>query len=228
MTPSDTHPVSRRTFLATGGAAAATTLLADRIAAAAFMQNKQELKVALIGCGGRGNGALADAYEAAETTGLDLKLVATADWFKDRAETTGTERGLEPEQCHGGAEGYKQVCASDADLVLMATAPLFRPLHFRAAVEAGKHVFLEKPVACDPVGCRHVLETGRMAGEKGLSVVAGTQRRHHRDYVGQLSALQSSDLGAIRGGTVNWCRANSGTKPATTANPPPTTSCATG
>ena len=193
--------VTRRTFLA---AAAGAPLVAGSLASASFLQDKQEMKVALIGCGGRGNGALKDAMEAAKINGLSMTLVATADWFKDRAEGTGKEYGLDPAQCYGGAEAYKKVCESDADVILMATAPLFRPIHFRAAIEAGKHVFMEKPVAVDPVGCRHIIETGEMAKQKKLSVVAGTQRRHQAPYLAQKAMLDEGDLGAVRGGSVWW------------------------
>ncbi len=201
------NSVSRRTFLASAGlAAAATPLVGASLASASYVQNKQQMKVALIGCGGRGNGALKDAMNAADINGVDMQLVATADWFKDKAEATGKEFDLDPAQCHGGAEGYKRVCESDADVILMAAAPLFRPIHFRAAIEAGKHVFMEKPVAVDPVGCRHIIESGEMAKQKGLSVVAGTQRRHQGPYLAQKAMLDEGELGAVRGGSVWWCQ----------------------
>ena len=89
--------------------------------------------------------------------------------------------------------------------MLLATPPVFRPVHFAAAVAAGKHVFMEKPVAVDPPGGRSVLAMGEKAKAKGLSVVAGTQRRHHRDYLATYKLLQDGAIGAIRGGAVWWC-----------------------
>ena len=86
--------------------------------------------------------------------------------------------GLAADRCFGGYDAYQKVIATDCDYVLMATPPAFRPVHFAAAVEAGKHCFIEKPVAVDPAGARSIIATGEKAKAKGLAVVTGTQRRH--------------------------------------------------
>ena len=94
--------------------------------------------------------------------------------------------------------------ASGCDYVLMATPPAFRPVHFAAAVEAGKHCFIEKPVAVDPVGARSVIATGEKAAAKGLAVVTGTQRRHTAGYLRNKALIDAGAIGAIRGGVVQW------------------------
>ena len=168
-------------------------------------QSTTPMKVALIGCGGRGSGALANHLEAAGHLGINMKVVGVADVFKDSAVGVGRNHGLEEDLCFDGFEGYKQLLDTDPDIVLMATSPNFRPLHFAASIEAGKHVFMEKPVAVDPPGARHIMETGKLADEKGLKVVAGTQRRHSSSYQGQAQAFAEGKAGRILGGTVSWC-----------------------
>jgi len=114
------------------------------------------LKAGLIGCGGRGTGAAQQFLEA----GPNLEVVALADYFQDRVDncraTLLEEKGVEipDEQCFTGFDAYLRLLETDVDVVLMATPPFFRPEHFEASVEARKHVFMEKPVAVDPVGCR--------------------------------------------------------------------------
>ena len=169
--------LNRRSFLGN------TTLAgASLLAGSVFAQNTagggKKVKVALIGCGGRGNGALGDFTAAAKILGLEVELTATADAFKDKAEGAGKKFGLPAEKCFGGFDAYQKAIATDCHFVLMATPPSFRPVHFAAAVEAGKHCFIEKPVAVDPVGARSVIATGEKAKAKGLAVVTGTQRRH--------------------------------------------------
>ena len=84
---------------------------------------------------------------------------------------------------HGQPNAYKEMMKTDADVVLLVTPPIFRPVHFEAAINAGKHVFMEKPVAVDPPGARKIMEMGEVAKQKGLAVVAGTQRRHQLEYL---------------------------------------------
>lgn len=162
--------------------------------------------VALIGCGGRGNGAIANAMEAAANINLTLKLVATADVFKEKAEKTGVRFNLPKERCFGGFPAYRHVMESEADLILLATPPNFRPLHFEAAVNAGKHVFMEKPVAVDPPGARRIIAAGELAKQKGLAVVAGTQRRHQKAYRETAAALEQGALGNLLNARVWWCQ----------------------
>jgi len=104
-----------------------------------------------------------------------------------------------------GFDAYKKLLETDVEIVLMATPPNFRPVHLMASIKAGKHVFMEKPVAVDPPGVRMVIEAGELAKQKGLSIVAGTQRRHSRGYRETAKALEEGAIGKIRGGAVYWC-----------------------
>ncbi len=195
--------INRRSFLGTttfaGASLAASSLFAQNAAG-----GEKKLKVGLIGCGGRGNGALKDFTDAAKILGFEVELTATADAFKDKAEAAGKKMGLPAERCFDGFDGYQKVIATDCQYVLMATPPAFRPLHFAAAVEAGKHCFIEKPVAVDPVGARSVIATGEKAAAKGLAVVTGTQRRHQEGYLRNKALIDAGAIGKIKGGVVQW------------------------
>lgn len=195
--------VSRRDFIKTSAATGMAMLLSgtDKV----FAQRSKKMRVALIGCGSRGNEALGDCLAAGEYLGLGLEVVATADWFRHKAEETGKKYNVLPSRCFGGAEGYKKLLETNANVVLMATPPNFRPVHFEAAIEAGKHVFMEKPVAVDPPGARRIIETGELARQKGLAVVAGTQRRHQSNYRRNQYAVERGAIGKIRGGCLWWC-----------------------
>jgi predicted dehydrogenase len=196
--------VSRRDFMKTSAAGAATILAGKNVIFAGAA--KRKLKIALIGCGGRGNGALGNCMEAAtHIDGLELELVATADWFKQKAEATGKKYQLDASKCFGGADAYKKLLDTNVDVVLIATSPNFRPVHFEAAIKAGKHVFMEKPVAVDPPGARKIIEVGKLAKQKGLGVVAGTQRRHQANYQRIQYAVERGAIGQIAGGCVWWC-----------------------
>jgi len=195
--------VSRRQFVKTSAAAGVATLLTS--APLVFARPAKKMRVALIGCGGRGNGALGNCMEAGKHIGLDLEVVATADWFADRAERTGKKYDVPASKCFSGGRAYRKLLDTDADVVLIATSPNFRPVHFEAAVKAGKHVFMEKPVAVDPPGARRIIEAGELAKRKGLGVVAGTQRRHQRNYRRNAYAVHHGAIGDIKGGCVWWC-----------------------
>ncbi len=195
--------INRRSFLGT------STLLGAGLAAGSlFAVNLQadtkKLKVGLIGCGGRGNDALKNFLEACKILGIQAELVATGDAFKAAAEATGKSQGLAAERCFGGYDAYQKVVASDCDFVLMATPPAFRPVHLAAAIEAGKHCFIEKPVAVDPVGARAIIATGEKAKAKGLAIVAGTQRRHTAEYLRNKALIDAGAIGQIKGGVVQW------------------------
>lgn len=195
--------MKRRDFLGT------TTLAGASLATApAVLANPPgkggKIKVGLIGCGGRGNGAIKDFLEACKILGIEAEVVATADAFKSKAEQTGKGHGLAPDQCFGGFDAYRKVIATDCDYVLNATPPAFRPLHLRAAIEAGKHCFIEKPVAVDPVGVREVIAIGELAKQKGLAIVSGTQRRHMAGYLRNKALVDAGAIGEIRGGIVQW------------------------
>lgn len=199
----NTHQLNRRSFLGNSTLAGATVL-----AGSAFAQNtaggSKKLKCVIIGCGGRGTGAVNNFLEACKIAGVEGELVAAADAFQAKAESLGKKYGLDAKKCFGGFDAYQKAIAEDCDYVLMATPPNFRPLHFAAAVEAGKHCFIEKPVAVDPVGCRSVIATGEKAKAKGLAVVCGTQRRHSASYLNNKALIDAGAIGEIKGGVVQW------------------------
>ncbi len=164
------------------------------------------LKAGLIGCGGRGSGAAIDFLEA----GNGLEIVAIGDLFQDRVnecrEKLKNEKNvnLPDNKVFVGFDAYKSVIDAGVDIIIMATPPHFRPLHFEAAIAAGKHVFMEKPVAVDPVGVRSVLATAQKATAMGLTVVTGTQRRHQLDYVEAFIKIKEGIIGDITGANVYW------------------------
>ncbi|GAC1515213.1 MAG: Gfo/Idh/MocA family oxidoreductase [Gemmatimonadaceae bacterium] len=166
------------------------------------------LRVGLIGCGGRGTGAARDLIASSE--GVDI--VAMGDLFSDRlvtaraslAEKLGSRFRVDDRHAFSGFDAYRRVVESGVDLVILATPPGFRPAHLRAAIDAGKHVFTEKPVAVDPVGVRSVMATSDLAATKGLAIVAGTQRRHDPRYVETIRRINDGAIGDIVAGHVYW------------------------
>jgi myo-inositol 2-dehydrogenase/D-chiro-inositol 1-dehydrogenase len=196
------HPIPRRDFVSTmalGGLALA--------AAPAVLRGQSvpsKIKVALIGCGGRGTGALSQFIAACKILGAQAEVVALADAFEDRAKQLNETYKLPATKVFVGYDAYQKVMATDCAFVLMATPPAFRPVHFAAAVAAGKHCFIEKPVAVDPVGARAIIATGEEAKKKGLAVVAGTQRRHDASYLKNKALIDAGAIGALRGGVVQW------------------------
>jgi predicted dehydrogenase len=166
----------------------------------------KELKVGLVGCGGRGSGAIINLLDAAD----GIKVVALGDVFADRLnevrERLKNERGQEvPEdKCFVGFDAYKQVIDAGIDMVILTTPPVFRPEQFKYATEKGVHSFLEKPIAVDAKGYRSVMATAKQAQAKGLSVVVGTQRHHERRYVEANKQIQAGLIGEITGGNVYW------------------------
>lgn len=203
---------SRREFLKRSAAAAGTALGGmPLIAARAENGAKRVFKIALIGCGGRGRGALGQHFQAAKylndkfNLALELQVVALADWSQKKAANLGKRYNVPPERCFGGPFAYRKVLEMNPDTVLIATPPVFRPLHFEAAIQAGKHVFFEKPVAVDPPGVRRIMAAGELATKKGLCAVAGTQRRHQQGYNEGARAIKDGVRGRIMGGRVSWC-----------------------
>jgi predicted dehydrogenase len=165
----------------------------------------KKFKIGLVGCGGRGKGATENIIEAAKTLGHEIEVYAIADFFPDRANEVAKKYSIPAERVFSGPAAYHQVMAQPVDIVLLATPPVFRPLHLEAALNANKHVFIEKPVAVDPAGARKVMELGEVAKQKGLSVVAGTQRRHISNYLRNQYAVANGAIGQIVGGQVSWC-----------------------
>jgi predicted dehydrogenase len=162
------------------------------------------VKVALVGCGGRGRGDLKNFLTACSMLGMEGSVVALADAFKDVAEAAAEKLDVSPSLCHAGFDAYRRVAESDADYVLLVTPPLFRPLHLEAMLKAGKHVFIEKPVAVDAAGCRRVLELGEYAKTKNLGISAGMQRRHAAGYLKNAALVKAGAIGKIVGGIVAW------------------------
>jgi len=166
----------------------------------------KELKAGVIGCGGRGSGAAMNFLDA----GPGLSVVALADVFQDRVDDLQKklkeQKGVEvpSENCFIGFDAFEKVIASDVDVVILATPPKFRPEQFEAAVKARKHVFMEKPVAVDPVGVRQVIAAAKMAESLGLKVVTGTQRRHQHKYINILKELNNNAIGRITTAEVYW------------------------
>ena len=169
-----------------------------------YAAGSDKVRLGLIGCGGRGRHDGSNCLKAA----TNVELVAMGDLFKDRLDSGRNmfEANL-PEKvkvtddtCFAGWEAFEKVLACDVDMVILTTPPHFRPEHLRAAVEAGKHVFMEKPVAVDPVGVRSVIESSEMADKKGLTIVAGTQMRKIAHLMEGVKRIQDGDIGEIVGG----------------------------
>ncbi|MDD4646086.1 MAG: Gfo/Idh/MocA family oxidoreductase, partial [Bacteroidales bacterium] len=165
------------------------------------------LKAGLIGCGGRGTGAAMNFLNA----GPNLKITALADLFKDRLDDSRAKlqsadwkQEIADENCFIGFDAYEKLLLTDVDIVILATPPYFRPIHFEAAVQAKKHCFLEKPVAVDPVGARSIMASAKKAEGMELSVITGTQRRHQRDYVEIYKKVAGGAMGAVTGANVYW------------------------
>ncbi|WP_420604042.1 Gfo/Idh/MocA family protein [Flagellimonas sp.] len=202
--------VSRRSFVKTTGLVTGG-LLASSIPFEAMAQTGkvQKLKLAVIGCGGRGTGAAVQAL----TADPDVELVAMADAFKDRLEGSlnaiqehfDGERKINVKEKNRfvGFDAYKNA-VDLADVVVLATPPGFRPLHFEYAISQDKHVFMEKPVATDPAGVRRVLKAAKLAKEKQLNVVVGLQRHYQKKYTTIYDQIQQGAMGKIVSGQVYW------------------------
>jgi predicted dehydrogenase len=204
---------SRRSVLrATAALAAGSVLTPFALASSSAPRSSaNRLRVAIIGCGGRGSGAASDILHASP----DTEIFALADVFPDRAasclknlkeldEDKSARVTVTPERVFTGFDAFKAALATECDVVILATPPGFRPAHFEAAIAAGKHVFLEKPVAVDAVGIRTVLAAAALAKEKKLSVVTGTQRRHEACYLDAMQRILGGDIGDVVTASVFW------------------------
>ncbi|KAA3612462.1 MAG: gfo/Idh/MocA family oxidoreductase [Planctomycetota bacterium] len=197
-----TQSFNRREFLKRGGGAAALPLVASPLLARGVHHGSDVLRVGLVGCGGRGGGAAAQALQADP----GCRLVAMGDAFADRME--GCFQGLKeafPDQVlvdeehkFAGLDAYQKVLDSELDVVLLATPPGFRPAHIAAAVDAGVHIFAEKPIAVDAPGVRSVLESARRAQEKGLALASGFCWRASYPERGIYGQIAEGRLGEIR------------------------------
>ncbi|MBO6575479.1 MAG: Gfo/Idh/MocA family oxidoreductase [Rhodothermales bacterium] len=201
----------QRTTAVVGGAIALPSITN----ASAYYGTDDVIRVGLVGCGGRGTGA---AYQALATS-QNVQLVAVADAFQDQLDSCLENLTREPDDATGeqvrsrvqvppehrfvGFDGYRQVIPL-VDVVLLATPPGFRPIHFAEAVAAGKHVFMEKPVATDAPGVRQVLESAAEAKAKSLNVVVGLQRHYQTVYREWVDRLHAGMIGSMVLGRVYW------------------------
>jgi len=215
--------VSRRDFIKTSSAVGAVALFSGT--SRMFAAGSDKIRLGLIGCGGRGTYDTTNCLNSAE----NVELVAMGDLFSDRLETCrarltrelGDKVKVSGDTCFAGWDAHKKVLACDVDLVILTEPPHFRPAHLRAAVEAGKHVFMEKPVAVDPVGVRSVIESSKMADEKGLTIVGGTQSRRMAHLIEGMKRIHNGDIGEvvggqclrIGGGMLTWSEATKERKP---------------
>ena len=212
---SQKEKTSRRAFLQKSGGLVAASALAGtlKIARGAYAAGDETLKVALIGCGGRGTGA---TVQALATQG-SVKLWAMADLFEDKIEQSlalllkaekgrydrqshenlATKIDVPPERRFVGFDAYQKAIDSGVDVVILTTQPHFRPIHFEYAVQHGKHVFMEKPVATDVPGIRRVLAANKIAEEKNLKVGVGFQRHHDAQYVETVERLLNGAIGDL-------------------------------
>ncbi len=189
---------SRRSFLSFSAAVVGGLSLARSAHAA----GRDRFNIALIGSGFRGSGAAADCMRVAK----HIKLVAIADAFEYRTQNARKALAnyfpdqveVPDEQMFVGLDAYKKAIACDVDMIVQATSPGFRPLHYRAAIEAGKSIFMEKPCCVDAGGFRSMMETNKLADEKGLKVGVGLFRRHMPHYLDAMKKLHNGEQGKIQ------------------------------
>ncbi|WP_423129508.1 Gfo/Idh/MocA family protein [Gaoshiqia sp. Z1-71] len=214
--------LSRRRFLTNAAAAGAIGIIgANALVSCAEKQKTVELnlpplldqapdgkplKAGVIGCGGRGSGAALDFLSA----GPNLTIHALGDVFPDRINDCRKKlkeqanQEVADENIFIGFDAFEKVIDSGVDVVILATPPHFRPQHFEAAVQARKHIFMEKPVAVDPVGIRQVMASAKKAESLGLKIVTGTQRRHQRDYIEVYKQIANGAIGEIVSANCYW------------------------
>jgi len=204
--------ITRRDFLATG-AAAATAISGFPFVKSARAQNVKPLKIGVIGCGGRGTGAAANAL----TADPNIHLVAMADLVPDQIEKSlntlrtkdkdlqgELQKNIKVEKDHifTGPDCHEKLLQTDVDYVILTTPPGFRPRNVEAAVRAGKHMFAEKPVATDPAGVRRILKAAEQAKEKGLSIVVGLNARHDKSVMETVQRIHDGAVGEILSGNI--------------------------
>lgn len=189
--------MTRRKFLGTVATGAAAVTFPNL----AFGQDSDTLRIGLIGCGGRGTDAMINCFDSSP----GVELVAMGDVFADRIASSSNAlkphlKGAfkaTPETSFVGFDAYQKVLDAGCDMVILATPPGFRPTHFEAAINAGKHVFMEKPVAVDGFGVQKILDASDLATSKGLAVVCGTQRRHQASYLETMQRIHDGAIGDV-------------------------------
>ncbi|HEY1187544.1 MAG TPA: Gfo/Idh/MocA family oxidoreductase [Gemmata sp.] len=212
---------NRRDFLK-ATAAAGGVAVANGLSAGAFAGANDVIKVGLVGCGGRGMGAVLDILRAEQKINGNapkLEIVAVADAFKNQAtnavKTLTNEKSdrygpfvkqskITPDTTFDGLDAYEKLLKTDANLVILATPPGFRPYHLEAAVKAGKNIFCEKPVCVDATGARKVYGLVEESKKKNLAIVAGTQRRHQKGYFETIKKIQDGAIGELRAARCSW------------------------
>ena len=210
----ETSKTSRREFVKQTSLLAGGLMAAPLVSNAGYFNSVDDtIKVAVIGCGGRGTGAAMQAL----LTKQNVKLVAMADAFRDRLDECFTALTSEDNEDGNvkakvavteatkfvGFDAYMKAIPL-ADVVILTTPPGFRPIHFEEAIKQGKHVFMEKPVATDPAGVKKVLETAEIAKQKKLNVVVGLQRHYQNSYRELYKRAQDGMIGEITSGQVWW------------------------
>jgi predicted dehydrogenase len=204
---SENQSITRRDFIKASVMASLAAAIPGNLGL--YAAGSDPIRIGLVGCGGRGTGAALDCLNGAE----GVEVVALADLFQDRIdsslnklkETHADKIKVTPERCFTGFDCYQELLAiPEINLVLMATAPHFRPIHLKATIEAGKHVFMEKPVAVDPVGVRSIIASSELAAQKELSIVTGTQRRHQLRYLELMKRIHDGAIGELVGGQCYW------------------------
>ncbi|HZR15850.1 MAG TPA: Gfo/Idh/MocA family oxidoreductase [Verrucomicrobiae bacterium] len=190
--------VTRRQFIKTSSLVAASAAAAVSFPAVVRAAGKQPINAVIIGIGGRGGGAGGNFLEAVKNLGVDGKIVAVADLFPEQAQRGKDNFSVPDEKCFSGFDAFRKALeVPGVNYCILATPPGFRASHFRACVEAGKNVFMEKPVAVDGTGCRLMYETAEMAKQKNLKVAAGTQRRHQAGYLETIKRIHDGEIGDV-------------------------------
>jgi len=195
--------LSRRNFLRTATSAAVAATVTSRLKEIPGLHaaGSDEIRVGVIGCGGRGTGAVRNVLQAAE----GVRIVAMGDAFEDRltksvenlSKRLGSQFDVPKDRQFVGLDAYEQVLAQDINYVILAAPPGFRPAHIKAAVAAGKHIFAEKPVCVDVAGARANLESVEALNTKGLGLVAGTQYRHFTPYIEAMKRIHEGSIGDL-------------------------------
>ena len=231
MKKTNSYKVSRRQFIKKSGLQVAGTTMAINMPyiVTAHAAPDQQINIGLVGCGGRGTGAALDAVHAAtnsiypdsgyhtenaiegsKATQKNVKIVAMADVFDDRLKSSREQfqkvgMNVKDDNCFIGFDAYKKLLEiPEINYVILATPPHFRPVQLRAAIEAGKNVFIEKPAAVDTNGVHSIIESGELAKKKGLAIGAGTQRRNDNSFKEVVRRIHNGEMGDVRSGVTRW------------------------
>jgi myo-inositol 2-dehydrogenase / D-chiro-inositol 1-dehydrogenase len=207
---------TRRQFMGKSVVTGATAMAGfSTLSKYGYGANYDNIKVGVVGVGGRGSGAIRDILAMSE----GVEVVALAEVNKENLdarikglkEYRGEDRkplkgfNVTPDRCYIGLDAYKKICDdSDIDIVILTTPPGFRPAQYEYAINAGKHVFSEKPVGVDPVGIRRYMAAAKKAVGKGLGTLAGTQRRHQPSYMEMMKRIQDGQIGDVISAHVYW------------------------